>query len=382
MQVQGYFDLRFESVRDTFASLFEGNRQRGAALCVQVGGETVLDLWAGTVDAANEAVWHSDTLVNLFSCSKTLAATSVLQLVAEGRLALDAPLAGYWPAFGRNGKEAITLRQVLCHRAGLPALREPLPAQALYDWQRMTCAVAEERPWWTPGDGQGYAPMTFGWILGELLRLVDGRAPGEAIIARVARPLGFDLHLGLGDEAMARTAYLGRVRNDFGDEGAQRLMKAVAADPASLVGRAFGNPPGFLNSGNKPEWQRSVLPAANLHGNARSLAGFYAALLDGRLLAPELLAEMTREHSLGEDLTLLARTRYGLGCWLDQPGQPGATFGMGPASFGHPGAGGCLGFADPERQVAFGFVTNTLGPYVMMDPRAQALAQAVGDCLS
>lgn len=381
MQIQGYFDLRFEAVRDTFSELFARTRQRGAALCVQVGGETVLDLWAGVADESGEQVWQSDTLVNLFSCTKTFTAVAALQLVAEGRLDLDSPIAEHWPEFACNGKQSVTLRQLLCHRAGLPAIRQPLPEQALYDWARMSEALAAEQPWWTPGEAQGYAAITFGWLLGELIRRVDGREAGRAIVARSAEPLGLDFHLGLADEALARVSHLSRQRNEFGDAAAQRLYKAMIGDQHSVTARAFNNPPGILNSGNKPEWRRMVQPAANGHGNARTLAGFYAGLLQGRLLDEGLLREMTREHSRGEDRVLLAQTRFALGCWLDQPEQANATFGMGPKAFGHPGAGGCVGFADPERELAFGFVTNTLGPYVLMDPRAQVLARSVRQCL-
>ena len=167
----------------------------------------------------------------------------------------------------------------------------------------------------------------------------------------------------------------------MGDAAAQRLLKCMMSEPASLTTRAFANPPSILTSTNKPEWRRMQQPAANGHGNARALAGFYAALLDGRLLEPELLGEMTREHSCGEDRTLLTATRLGLGCMLDQPDVANATYGLGPKVFGHPGAGGSVGFADPDRDVAFGFVTNSLGPYVLMDPRAQKLARTLGRCL-
>jgi CubicO group peptidase (beta-lactamase class C family) len=136
-----------------------------------------------------------------------------------------------------------------------------------------------------------------------------------------------------------------------------------------------------MTSTNKPEWRRMQQPAANGHGNARSLAGFYSGLLDGQLLEPELLAELTREHSRGLDNTLLTSTRFGLGCMLDQPEVPNATFGMGPNAFGHPGAGGSIGFADPQSDVAFGFVTNTLGPYILMDPRVQRLTAVLASCL-
>lgn len=381
MQIQGYFDLRFEAVRDCFEELFEQTGQRGAAVCVMIGGETVVDLWAGSADNTGEQVWQSDTLVNLFSCTKTLTAVAAMQLVEEGKLQLDAPVARLWPEFATNGKQDITLRHLLSHRAGLPAIRQPLPADALYDWGTMTAALAAEQPWWTPGEGHGYAAITYGWLLGELICRADGREPGEAIVARIARPLNLDLHIGLDAAEDHRVAYLTRQKNNFGDAASQRLLKAMMGDPQSLTGRAFTNPPSVMNSANKPEWRRMTQPAANGHGNARSLAGFYQGLLSGELLDPMSLTEMTREHSLGEDRTLLARTRFALGCWLDQPVVANATFGMGPGAFGHPGAGGCIGFADPQRELAFGFVTNTLGPYVLMDPRAQRLARVASACL-
>ncbi|MDU9415654.1 serine hydrolase domain-containing protein [Pseudomonas sp. zfem005] len=381
MQTQGYFDLRFEAVRDAFAALFDDSQERGAALCVQVGGETVLDLWAGVADKDGQEAWQTDTILNLFSCTKTFTAVTALQLVGEGKLELDVPVARYWPEFAAAGKERITLRQLLSHRAGLPAIRQPLPAEALYDWQVMTAALAAEEPWWTPGEEHGYAPITYGWLAGEAIRLADGRGPGESIAARIARHLGLDFHVGLDDAEFHRVAHIARAKGNMGDASAQRLLKCMMTEPTALSTRAFTNPPSIMTSTNKPEWRRMQQPAANGHGNARSLAGFYAGLLDGQLLDSALLAELTREHAIGDDRTLLTRTRFGLGCMLDQPDVANATYGMGRLAFGHPGAGGSIGFADPEREVAFGFVTNTLGPYVLMDPRAQHLARTLASCL-
>lgn len=380
-QVQGYFDLRFEAVKEAFAALFDDPQERGMALCVQVGGETVLDIWAGTADKEGQQAWHSDTILNLFSCTKTFTAVTVLQLVGEGKLELDAPVARYWPEFAAAGKDKITLRHLLSHQAGLPALRAMLPAEALYDWQAMTSALAAETPWWQLGEGHGYAPITYGWLVGEVLRRVEGRGPGESIVARTAKPLGLDFHVGLADEDFERVAIISRGKGNFGDAAAQRLLKTMMSEPTAMSTRAFTNPPSIMTSTNKPEWRRMQQPAANGHGNARSLAGFYSGLLDGQLLESELLAELTREHAVGEDKTLLTRTRFGLGCMLDQPQVANATYGMGPGAFGHPGAGGSIGFADPEREVAFGFVTNNLGPFVLMDPRAQKLAGLLADCL-
>ncbi|TIH09173.1 serine hydrolase domain-containing protein [Pseudomonas leptonychotis] len=381
MQIQGYFDLKFEALRDAFAALFDEPQERGMALCVQVGGETVVDLWAGVADKEGQQAWHSDTILNLFSCTKTFTAVTALQLVGEGKLELDAPVARYWPEFAAAGKDKITLRHLLSHQAGLPALRQMLPAEALYDWQAMTTALAAEQPWWALGDGHGYAPITYGWLVGEVLRRVEGCGPGESIVARTAKPLGLDFHVGLADEEFDRVAIISRGKGNFGDAAAQRLLKTMMSEPAAMSTRAFTNPPSIMTSTNKPEWRRMQQPAANGHGNARSLAGFYSGLLDGQLLESELLAELTREHAVGEDKTLLTRTRFGLGCMLDQPEVANATYGMGPRAFGHPGAGGSIGFADPERDVAFGFVTNNLGPFVLMDPRAQKLARLLADCL-
>jgi CubicO group peptidase (beta-lactamase class C family) len=380
--IQGHYSLEFAAVRDAFAALFEDRQERGAALCVQVEGETVVDLWAGTSDKDGREAWHSDTLVNLFSCTKTFTAVTVLQLAAEGKLDLDAPVARYWPAFGANGKAAITVRHLLSHRAGLPALRELLPGEALYDWERMTGALAAERPWWEPGKAHGYAAITYGWLLGEVIRRVDGRSPGRAIVDRVVAPLQLDFHIGLDDAQFHRVAHVARGKGNPGDAAAQRLLQVTLREPEALSTRAFTNPPSILTSTNKPEWRRMEQPAANGHGNARSLAGFYQGLLEGSVLDSEWLDELTREHSLGQDLTLLTPTRFGLGCMLDQPTLANATFGMGPGAFGHPGAGGSVGFADPQQGVAFGFVTNTLGPYILMDPRAQKLSRALAECLA
>ncbi len=381
MQIQGYYDLQFEALKDAFAELFEDPQERGAALCVQIGGETVVDIWAGAAGGDGDQAWQTDTILNLFSCTKAFGAVAVLQLVEQGKLELDAPLARWWPEFAAAGKQGITLRQVLSHRAGLPALHELLPAEALYDWSRMTTALAAESPWWTPDEAHGYAPITYGWLLGELIRRVDGREPGEAVAARIAQPLGLDFHVGLADSEFPRVAHIARKKGDMGDAAAQRLIRCMMNEPESLSTRAFANPPSILTSTNKPEWRRLHQLAASGHGNARALAGFYTGLLDGRLLEPDMLNEMTREHSCGEDRTLQTQTRMGLGCMLDQSQVANATYGLGAKAFGHPGAGGSVGFADPEREVAFGFVTNSLGPYVLMDPRAQKLARTLNLCL-
>lgn len=378
--IQGTFEPGFAPVVQMLQDMLQQPEQRGAALCVYQHGQRVIDVWAGAVDRAGRQPWQEDTLVNVFSSGKPVLAVVVLQLVAEGRLQLDAPVSSYWPEFAQAGKQAITLRQLLSHRSGLSAIGEPLPPAALFDWQRMVQALEQQQPWWTPGKAHGYAPMTYGWLLGELVRRVDGCMPGAAIAQRIAGPLGLEFYVGLGEAQLKRVSDVSRIKNAQGDEVAQRLY-ARMLQTKTLTGKAFANPPSMMTSSNKPEWRTMQQPAANAHADARALAGFYNGLLQGRLLPGDLLNEVQREHSSGMDRTLLAETRFGLGCMLEQQGKPYASYGLGMRAFGHPGAGGTLGCADPEHGLAVGFVTNSMDAYVMMDRRAQALNRCLLTCI-
>lgn len=380
MNIEGHIDFGFEPLAECFADILRDAEQRGAALCVQVGGETVIDIWAGVQDRRGGIAWQENTLVNVFSCGKPLLAVVVLQLVAEGKLQLDTPVAEYWPAFAAHGKQDITVRYLLNHRAGLPAIDKLLPPEALYDWNRMVNALLEQQPWWTPDTAHGYAPMTYGWLLGELVRQVESGDIGEIIARRICEPLGLDFFFGVPESEISRISDTSRIKCAVGDEDAQRLLQTIMQQPDSMVSRAFANPPSMLSSNNKAEWRRLAQPAATGHANARSLASFYAGLLQGKLLPESLVQQMREEQALGEDKTLLTRTRLGLGCMLEQVGTT-ASFGLTEHAFGHPGAGGSLGCADPQLDVSMGFVTNSLDVCVLTDPRAQRLNQALMACL-
>lgn len=383
--VQGYFDPRFETVRELFAQQQTDEQARGGALCVTVGGETVLDLWQGVVDKDNQQVWEQDTLVNVFSCTKPLGAVALLQQVEAGRIQLDSPLAEVWPEFAQAGKEQVTLRQVLSHRSGLSAIRDTLPPEALFDWDAMTTALAAQAPWWSPGEAHGYAPVTYAWLLGEPLKRLSGKRPGAYIQEHICKPLGMDFFVGVPDKELQRITHVSRLRNQYGDEYARALFASMG-QPEGMGFKAFGNPSSMMVSTNKREWQQADILSANGTGNARSLARFWQVLahggsLDGaHLLDSELVNLMCTEHSQGMDKTLLAPTRFGLGVMLEQDYQ-GGGFGMGPHAYGHPGAGGSLGFCDPQAGVGFGYVTNAMGPYVLMDPRALALSREFYRCL-
>ena len=381
MHLEGVSDRAFASVLDEFEQILAEPEQRGAALCVQVCGETVLDVWGGVLDRHGEQLWQQGTLLNIFSSGKPLAAVLLLQLVSEGRVQLDVPIAEYWPEFATQGKQQITLRHVLSHQAGLPAIAEPVAAEALFDWSSMVSAVQRTPVWWEPGTAHGYAPMTYGWLVGELIRRVEGCEPGEALAKRISEPLQLELFLGLTDQQLPLVGDVMRMKGAEVDPAALRLMQAIGRDPQGMAAKAFANPPSMMTSTNKPEWRRMQQPAANAHATARGLAGFYTAVLQGQLLDTEMLRAMLAEHSYGEDLTLQAKTRFGLGCMLEQPDYLLGSYALGPDAFGHPGAGGTLGCADPEREVSVAFITNSLGNSIMMDPRVQKINTSLKKCL-
>ena len=383
--IHGECATRFRRVREVFEENFRTRREIGAAVAVVHDGETVVDLWAGWADQAKTQPWQRDTIANVYSCTKAMAALCAHQLVERGRLDLDAPVAEYWPEFGQRGKSRIPVRWLLSHRAAVPAVREILPGETLYDWNAICAALAGEEPWWEPGTAHGYHAVTFGWLVGEVVRRVDGRSLGTYFRDEIARPLGLDFHIGLADSEHGRVAELGDLAMSGADEldpDALGLMQVVLADPEGMTARAFMNPPTMALGVNNPEWRRAEIPGANGHGAARDLARVYGALarggdLDGvHVLAPAAIARLRQEQSRGADLVLKIDTRFGLGVMLPQ-NRPDARFGPSPNAFGHPGAGGALGCADPDAHIGFGYTPNRLGPHILLDPRATALLDAI-----
>jgi CubicO group peptidase (beta-lactamase class C family) len=338
----------------------------------------VIDLWGGHADAEHHRPWASDTLVSVASTTKGFAAACLARLADEGRLDPDAPVARYWPEFAQAGKQAIPVRWLLCHRAGLPAIRAPLPPEALYDWARMTRELAAEAPFWEPGAQHGYHALTFGHLVGEVLRRIDGRSLGHYLCDEIARPLGLDFHIGVPEHDEARCAEI--VAGDAARGRANKLY-ARMRDRDSLLGMVFGNPPRRRDTVNTTAWRRAEIPAANGHGTAHAIARFYGALarggeLDGvRVLSREALVRATQEQAYGPDAVLVGlHTRFGLGFMLAHRGLP---LGTSPRAFGHPGMGGSLGFADPDARLGFAYVTNRMQSGLAGDARGFALVSAV-----
>jgi CubicO group peptidase (beta-lactamase class C family) len=373
--IQGECAARFGAVRETFAKSFAAGREIGASFAATVDGELVVDLWGGHADAGRTRPWRRDTIVNVFSTTKAMAALCLHQLAGRGRLDLDAPVSRYWPEFAQAGKGALPVHWLLSHRAGLAALREPLPTEALFDWRRMTEALAAETPAWEPGSRSGYHAMTYGFLVGEVLRRIDGRTLGAFFEAEVARPLGADFWIGLP------AAEDGRVAEMVPPTAAALAAAGATAQPApdSLLARVMGNPPLAPETANRPAWRRAEIPAANGHGNARSVARVMAALACGgalgdvRLLSEAALARATTEQCFGPDLVLGVPMRWGQGFMLASDALP-----LGPSrrAFGHGGWGGSLGIADPDARVSWAYVMNQMSAGTLGDTRAFELAQA------
>ncbi|GHH90621.1 esterase [Streptomyces capillispiralis] len=384
--VHGTVAEGFEPVRAAFVRNFGTLGERGAAVAVYRDGRRVVDLWAGTRDVDGTEPWQRDTAQVVRSATKGVAAAVLLLLHQRGELDLDAPVAEHWPEFKAHGKDRTLVRHVLNHRAGLPVLDHPLGLEEAADPARAAEAVAAQAPVWEPGTDHGYHALTYGWLLDELVRRVTGRGSGEWIASEIAAPLGLDLWVGLPDAQAHRVGRVGRIEGPEPSSGVlrarpKRSVTEAYADPSSLTRRAFAAITPFPDQ-NDPAFRAAALPAANGVATADGLARFYASLtgpVDGvRLLEPATVERARAEESAGPDRVLVVGTRFGLGYML----HGGASPFLAPGSFGHPGRGGSLGFADPESGVAFGYVTNGFRRTVTADPRAQALVRAVRQSLT
>jgi CubicO group peptidase (beta-lactamase class C family) len=388
MQVSGVVDPHFKPVRAAFAENFASRGELGAAVTVIVEGRTVVDLWGGVADRITGQPWTSATLAMIFSCTKAATALCAHMLVARGRLDLDAPVAAYWPEFAAADKARMPVRMVLNHQAGLPAIDQVLPAEALFDWPRMTAALAAQAPHWVPGSAHGYHAMTFGWLVGEVVRRVSGQSVGAFFREHVAGPLGLDFWIGLPAAFESRVA---TVRMAPLQTKPTPLLLAMR-DRGSIISKAFLNPPGLMTPGriHSRAVYAAELPAANGIATARGLAGMYASLACGgrwkgvEVVDTDCLRAMSTLESEGPDRILLLPTRFSSGFMKTIDHRPGDSVIMGPnrEAFGHAGAGGSIGMADPVARVAIGYVMNQLGAGVFLNPRGQALIDAVYESLA
>lgn len=374
VEIHGDCDPRFERVRDAFAGNFSERGEVGASLCVIVDGEPVVDLWGGHADAERARAWERDTIANVYSSTKGVAALAAAMLADRGDLDVERPVVDYWPEFGQAGKDAITVRQLLTHEAGLAGVDEKLPDLAVLDWEYMIGAMERQAPLWTPGEGLGYHAVTYGWLMGEVIRRIAGKTCGEFVRDEIAGPLGVDFFIGLPESEDARTAEM--IPPDGGNPIEQ-------PDPDSLAGKALGFVnPRVAGTVNSRGWRAAELPAANGHGNGRALARIYAAMarggeLDGvRLLSSDGVAAATAHAVSADDLVLGFPVKRALGFIISLPGGR-YEWGPNPNAYGHSGAGGSIGLADPDAKIGFGYVMNQMSAGLGADPRWAPMIDAV-----
>ena len=371
VQLHGDCAPRFEAVRQAFAANWSDHDEVGASLCVIVGGETVVDLWGGFADEAHSRSWERDTIANVYSSTKGVAAAAAAMLVARGELDVERPVVDYWPEFGQAGKSEIKVRHLLTHEAGLAGVDGELPDGAALDWEFMVAALERQAPLWSPGEGMGYHAITYGWLVGEVIRRIDGRSCGEFVRDEIAGPLGIDFYIGLPESEDSRTADL------IAAPGAAPV--GVSAEQ-NLATKALAlAAPRYAGEVNSREWRAAEFPAANGHGNGRSLATIYSALAQGggELISSEALEVCgPTEHAAREDMVLGFLVRRSLGFILSTAGGR-YEWGPNPRTFGHSGAGGSLGFADPDAGIGFGYVMNQMSAGLGADPRWKPMIDAV-----
>jgi CubicO group peptidase (beta-lactamase class C family) len=387
MNIHGVCDARFHGVRDEFERNFAQRGEVGASVCVTIEGRAVVDLWGGVADRHMQRPWERDTIGLVWSSTKGATALCAHILISRGLLDLDRTVASYWPEFGQAGKDGVTVRMLLDHQAGLPAIRQPLIAGGLYDWDYMTGVLAAESPFWEPGTRQGYHATTFGHLVGEVVRRVSGQPFDQFFHDEVAGPLELDFHIGLAEENEPRVAPIIRADPPPPGEPRSRFLSLMASDPDSIQALTVKNTGRRTAAGDydSREAHRAVLPSQGGITNARGLAGMYAplALGGGQFVDGDTLKQMSAVSSaIGVDATLLIGLRIALGFWKssdNRQGPPDARDSMilSEEAFGHPGMGGSLGFADLGAKMSFGYTMNKQGRGVCLNERGQTLVDAV-----
>jgi CubicO group peptidase (beta-lactamase class C family) len=372
-EVDGTCHDAFAGVRDAFERNFVEQGDVGASVAVTVEGEVVVDLWGGTatpVGGGPERGWAHDTLINVWSTTKTMAALTVLLLADRDDLDLDAPVARYWPEFAAAGKGGVLVRHVLAHTAGLPGFAEPVTMEDLVDHEKVCSLLAAQEPWWEPGSASGYHAITQGYLEGELVRRITGSTLGAVFASEIAGPLGADFHIGTGPE------HDGRVVQVIAPE---TTLTADAADPSSIAYRTLTNPAMDASFSSSEAWRRAEVPAANGHGNARSVATILAIVANegtvGRatFVGAGTIGRIFEEQSYTTDLVLGLPLRLGIGYGLTSPDTP---LGPNPRTWFWGGWGGSLALVDVDARMSVAYVMNKMGEGTVGDLRGAGVAFA------
>jgi len=372
-EINGTCAAGYEPVRDAFAENFAERDEIGASVAVVAHGEPVANLWGGWADPARTRPWQEDTLTNVWSTTKPMTALCVHLLMDRIGLDPDAPVASFWPEFAAAGKGDIPLRWVLGHRSGLSGLTVPVTVADFEDWEKITTLLAAQEPLWEPGTASGYHAITFGFLVGEVVRRVTGESLGRFFASEIAGPLDADFEIGLTEGDLERCSELQGVRPSEAERAA-RAQAFANANPAALA--ALANPPLSGDEANAPGWRMAQIPAVNGHGTALALATIFGSLVDGseRLICDATVQAARTGQGRGTDLVLGFPVDFGLGFALSGPEQ---HFGPNPGAFGHDGFGGSAVWADPETGVAGAYVMNRMGMNLVDDGRKMALVEGI-----
>ena len=376
-EINGTFETSFAHVAEAFEKNFEEG-DLGACCAVFVDGEIVVDLWGGIADPEKETLWGKDTIVNVWSTTKTMAAICTLMLFDRGLIELDSPVCKYWKDFEQNGKEKVLVSHLLSHSAGLPGFDAPITEDQLFDWEYTCKRLAGQAPWWEPGTTSGYHPMTQGWLLGELLRQVDGRTLGTFFKDEVASKIGADFHIGLPDEHFNRVASLDT-------ESVDGPVVLTDQAPHPFVERVEKHGRMGAKLANTDRWRRAEFPAANGHGNARSVALVHSLIAQNgssdsfKLLSAKTVDTIFEIQTDGTDLILGVPIRHGMGFGLRSdlmpisPNEKACFWG---------GWGGSLSVIDVDASMSFAYVRNRMAPSLQHDMRAGRLLMATHAAIS
>ena len=378
-EIHGHVDEGYGAIADAFARNFAEHGELGAAFCLYVDGAERVHLWGGVANARTEQDWDESTLQLVFSTTKGIVATCIARLVQSGGLSYDDPVATHWPEFAANGKEHITVGQLMSHQAGLIGVDAPLDFDEIMSVTPVVESLQSQAPLWQPGTAHGYHAITYGWLAGELLARVDGRRIGQYVQEELVGPLGLEMWIGLPESEEPRVSRLELTPMPDDPALVAHYGKLYARDAYGYKALALDGR--ISTAGDNHFNTRAVhateMPGANGITNARSLARMYAATIgevDGvRLLDQDTMNLARAQRAMGDDLTLLVPSRFGAGYWLHDSSTPMIQDG----SFGHPGAGGSLGYANPELGIGYGYVMNRMGNALTGDPRTVALNDAV-----
>ena len=376
--VHGSHDPRFDTLRDLLETHLDSGEELGAAISVDVDGVNLVDVWGGHADAARTRAWTQETIVNVWSCTKTVTGLAALMLVDRGQLDLDEPVATYWPEFAAAGKEHVLVRHVLAHSSGVSGWDQPVSIEDMFDWERSTSMLAAQAPWWEPGTASGYQAQNHGHLVGEIVRRISGRSLKDFVRDEIAGPLGTDLQIGALEEDDHRCAEI------IAPPPLPFDLDLLPDD--SPAKRTFLGPVADATRANEVAWRRADMGAVNGHTNARALGETLSVVSLGgerggvRLLSPATIDLIFEEQSHGTDLVLGVPLRMGVGFGLPEP----ETIPWIPQEriclWG--GWGGSMIIMQPERRLTISYVMNKMGPGIIGSERAAAYTTAVYEALA